>query len=289
LAQAILAQAPSPSSPHPLVSCRSKLLSCFPRVHLEMALRFCFNDTDGDALEFRLTAQGRLQELQGGRIEIAEVRVLEYVAAEGLMKDAGGDFNFRPEERDDKVMALRALAACAGVAWHGDEPRVPECVRVTDADGDALEFRIAADGRLQEYVNGELEVGDVRRLTYSRRDGRVFDGEGDFRLRAPECLEKSVLLRALAARAGVEWSGDEPVPLRKEAVASWLRHFARREAEPSGSRDAGGEAPAAEQHGDDSDEESWELLSCGSSRSCRSGGWELLEVERRSEVGVAAC
>jgi len=231
-----------------------------------MALSLHFCDTDGDALEFRLTGEGRLQELQAGRVEIAEVRALEYVAADALVRDAGGDFNFKPAEQSDKAMVLRALAACAGVAWHGDEPEVPERVRFTDTDDDMLEFCTTADGRLQEFVNGKPEGDFVRRLSLC--GGRIFDEAGDFCIRPGEWLEKCVLLRILAARAGVEWSGDEPVPLQRSAVTSWLQQFTRRSRAP-------GTAVAEPAQSEDG---SWEMLSCRSSHSFKSGGWEMLEA-----------
>uniref|UniRef100_A0A7S4V7W3 Uncharacterized protein n=1 Tax=Alexandrium monilatum TaxID=311494 RepID=A0A7S4V7W3_9DINO len=172
----------------------------------------CLRDTDGDAIEFRLAADGRLQELVNGSLELVSVGVLSYSAALGVVEDDAGDFEIVPEELPEKVLVLRVLAWRAGVSWYGDEPAGLAQCSLLDEEGDQLHFQVSPSGRLQEYVNGALGLERVQRLSYDRDRGCVTDDAGEFRLLRQERLEKAVLLRLLARHVGVPWCGDDPLP-----------------------------------------------------------------------------
>eukprot|EP00747_Dinoflagellata_sp_TGD_P164236 gnl/TRDRNA2_/TRDRNA2_183881_c0_seq1.p1 gnl/TRDRNA2_/TRDRNA2_183881_c0~~gnl/TRDRNA2_/TRDRNA2_183881_c0_seq1.p1 ORF type:complete len:276 (-),score=72.63 gnl/TRDRNA2_/TRDRNA2_183881_c0_seq1:62-889(-) len=173
-------------------------------------------DTDGDHIEFRLSAGGKLQEYVNGKLEIARVRTLKFRSADGLVIDDGGDFNLRPYEQEQKAAALRALAAQARnppVRWLGDVPTAKAYERLVfvDLDGDAVEFRLPSHYKaLQLYINGELEIPTVRTLNYRRADAAVLDGLGEIRFRPEDHLEKVAELYEFASRAGVKWRGDVP-------------------------------------------------------------------------------
>lgn len=84
-------------------------------------------------------------------------------------------------------------------------------MELVDEDGDRLEFAIR-DGTLCEFANGTLDNPHIRSFQYSSKIGRVRDETGVFTLRSENRVEEALGLRALAARAGVLWSGDEPTP-----------------------------------------------------------------------------
>uniref|UniRef100_A0A7S4Q2Y8 Uncharacterized protein n=1 Tax=Alexandrium monilatum TaxID=311494 RepID=A0A7S4Q2Y8_9DINO len=189
----------------------------------------CLRDTDGDAIEFRLAADGRLQELVNGSLELVSVGVLSYSAALGVVEDDAGDFEIVPEELPEKVLVLRVLAWRAGVSWYGDEPAGLAQCSLLDEEGDQLHFQVSPSGRLQEYVNGALGLERVQRLSYDRDRGCVTDDAGEFRLLRQERLEKAVLLRLLARHVGVPWCSElhaggpilrSWVPLRRDCTGA---------------------------------------------------------------------
>jgi len=176
-------------------------------------VQFSFEDTDGDVIEFRVTTAGRLQQFVNGELELAHVRTLNYRIADALIQDDTGDFNFRKADQANKAAVLRTLAVHAGVTWRGDEPAAATELQFVDTEGDVIEFRLSTSGKLQEYVNGDLEISEVHELTYSSKEGMIIDDDGEFQLKPEDRLENAVLLRALAFRAGVVWRGDEPLPM----------------------------------------------------------------------------
>merc|ERR1739847_194171 len=132
-------------------------------------------DTEGDRIEFRLSATGNLQEFVNGKLEIAKCRMIMYRRADGLISDDSGDFNLRPYEQEAKAAALRSLVlrtrVPTAVQWLGDIPTAKPDDRlvIIDRDGDAIEFRLCHGSFvLQEFVNGKLEVPNVRMLTYNK-------------------------------------------------------------------------------------------------------------------------
>jgi hypothetical protein len=84
-------------------------------------------------------------------------------------------------------------------------------MELVDEDGDRLEFAIR-HGTLCEFVNGILDNPHIKAIKYSSELGEVRDETGVFTLRPETRVEEALGLRALAARAGVVWSGDEPTP-----------------------------------------------------------------------------
>lgn len=167
-------------------------------------------DQDGDRLEFLIAADGKLREYVNGSLEIAEIKSLTYSIADATIRDDTGVFQLKPDEQVEKALGLRALASRAGVPWRGDEPAPATHVRLTDTDGDVLDFFVTDSGQMQELNNGELEIGEMKSLSFSYADGRVTDEAGIFMLPAKECMQKAAALRSLAMQAGVAWSGDEP-------------------------------------------------------------------------------
>ncbi|CAE7710468.1 unnamed protein product [Symbiodinium sp. CCMP2456] len=85
-----------------------------------------------------------------------------------------------------------------------------------DKDGDCIHFIIDAHGKLKQYVNGQLEIEDVRWLQYSAAGG-ITDAKGVFELQQDQ-VEKALGLHALAMRAGIEWRGERPPPAQKLLV-----------------------------------------------------------------------
>lgn len=82
-----------------------------------------------------------------------------------------------------------------------------------DQDGDHLQFVIDRNGKLRQYVNGNLELKEITRLQYTAAECSFADDTGVFKLPSDdEQCERALGLRALASRAGVMWRGDEPAP-----------------------------------------------------------------------------
>eukprot|EP00930_Biecheleria_cincta_P027431 TRINITY_DN19278_c0_g1_i1.p1 TRINITY_DN19278_c0_g1~~TRINITY_DN19278_c0_g1_i1.p1 ORF type:complete len:358 (-),score=86.35 TRINITY_DN19278_c0_g1_i1:178-1251(-) len=174
-------------------------------------------DTDGDRLEFRITATGTLRQYVNGKLEIRDTRSLKYSQADGKVSDDTGVFQLREEVRIEEALGLRILAARCGVVWSGDEPSPASSLVLTDTDGDKLEFVLTEAGKLQELNNGKPELDEVRKLHFDFSSGVVHDDSGQFGLREQHCLQQIAVLYSLAQQAGVEWSGDDPFRPR-EAV-----------------------------------------------------------------------
>jgi hypothetical protein len=79
-------------------------------------------------------------------------------------------------------------------------------LRLRDTDGDKIEFRLAPDGKLQEFVNDRLELPEVHYLRYRGTTGVVQDSTGDFKLRKANRNQKARVLQVLAEFAGVPCS-----------------------------------------------------------------------------------
>jgi hypothetical protein len=79
-------------------------------------------------------------------------------------------------------------------------------LRLRDTDGDKIEFRLAPDGKLQEFVNDRLELPEVHYLRYRGTTGVVQDSTGDFKLRKANRNQKARILQVLAEFAGVPCS-----------------------------------------------------------------------------------
>jgi hypothetical protein len=91
-------------------------------------------------------------------------------------------------------------------------------LRLTDTDGDTIEFYLTRNGMLQEWVNGKLELPHVRSLSYITRTGLVKDDTGEFNIRAGECDQKTIVLQAMARCAGVRWRGGEYLSITEVCV-----------------------------------------------------------------------
>lgn len=180
---------------------------------------FSFYDTDCDLIEFRLTAAGKLQEFVNHKLELGDVRNLKYKATSSMIEDDTGDFNFRYDEQIAKCTILRTFATLSGVPWHGDEPASLKKLSITDSEGDIIEFRLSEDEVLQEFVNGKLEISEVRQISYSSTDGTIIDDSGEFRLVARNRLEESILLRVMAFQANISWIGDDPLQM----LLKWIK------------------------------------------------------------------
>jgi cytochrome c1 len=87
-------------------------------------------------------------------------------------------------------------AACA--SWQ------PKQVSITDTDGDTMVFKLSADeSRVEEWVNGALEIEDVKQMQMDVETGVVRDAKGRFTVRPEEREEKLQALNALLGRVGV--------------------------------------------------------------------------------------
>jgi len=85
-------------------------------------------------------------------------------------------------------------------------------LRLRDTKNNLIEFRLSLDGKLQEFVNDRLQNAEVRRLTHRAWDCLIKDDIGEFNLRPEDNKCKAAALNALAALAGVQWTGDQLSP-----------------------------------------------------------------------------
>lgn len=167
-------------------------------------------DRDGDRIEFYIDGiTGKLKEYVNGKLEIPEIKTMRYSMSEGTITDETGVFQIAKEEQIEKALGLHALALRAGVLWEGDEPAPANELLLTDTDGDKLEF-VLLDGKLQELNNGQVEIREMRKLTFKYSEGLIIDDTGEFHLPKMECIQKAAALRSLAEQAGIQWEGDEP-------------------------------------------------------------------------------
>ncbi|CAL1143749.1 unnamed protein product [Cladocopium goreaui] len=83
-----------------------------------------------------------------------------------------------------------------------------------DVDGDCIQFLIDPKGRLREYVNGKLEMENVRWLRYDASRAMLTDEKGEITLQEKDRVEKALGVHCLAMRAGIQWLGDPPAPAR---------------------------------------------------------------------------
>mmetsp|Transcript_28971 Transcript_28971/g.69352 ORF Transcript_28971/g.69352 Transcript_28971/m.69352 type:complete len:840 (+) Transcript_28971:119-2638(+) len=97
----------------------------------------------------------------------------------------------QPEERKEERKEERGEAAAEVLS-----------VEVTDTDGDEMLF-VLIEGRVSEFVNGELELESVEQVWIDARAGTVIDAKGRFTL-IPDHRPRLRQLRALLARVGAE-------------------------------------------------------------------------------------
>ena len=84
-------------------------------------------------------------------------------------------------------------------------------VVITDTDGDLIVFKLSPDGsRVQEFVNGSLEIDDVRDVQIHAEQGIVRDSKGRFSIKHEEREEKIADLVVLLAHVGVSISPYVP-------------------------------------------------------------------------------
>lgn len=184
-----------------------------------MDLEFIDASTPGaEKVGIKLSVKGQIQMFVNGELRVPDLGALKYWSLDGTVRHDGCMiFQFVPDEKMHKALVLRIIAVSAGVPWEGDEPELccGSAMQLLDeASGDLVEFRMSANGKLSEYHNGEMLIEEVGVLEYSAADSSISDeAEGNFQLSFDERTEKSILLRSMAVKAGVEWIGDEPKPL----------------------------------------------------------------------------
>eukprot|EP00962_Isochrysis_galbana_P000768 scaffold216_cov78-Isochrysis_galbana.AAC.5 len=143
----------------------------------------------------------------------------------------------RPNSPTARLAATRATSPCrAGrpCAVIAADAVFGSSLELTDKSGDEVRFILGGTGpELQLFVNGEMFADDIDRVTYEKADRRVkvegtlsdeedgetYEVDGDFILPDGPQLVNLATLAILVARAGVEWVGDEPVPLPAELEA----------------------------------------------------------------------
>jgi len=208
-----------------------------------------FNDDDGDEILFKLHG-GRLQQYMNGQLEIGDVQSLSYSHLDRKVRDDTGEFTLRPGESSATPYRLHVLAKKANVPWRGDEPPCPadgeapaaaqqagnlhslvrfrsqSCeapcqglsslsaglapsVRFKDTDGDDIIFKLL-DGRLQQHVNGRLEIEALQSLTWNSPTREITDEKGVIELCPEESPATVGALHKLAVEASVVWQGDVP-------------------------------------------------------------------------------
>eukprot|EP00439_Symbiodinium_sp_Y106_P073577 s1005_g13.t3 len=177
-------------------------------------------DKDGDCIHFIIDAHGKLKEYVNGKLEIEDVRWLQYSAAAGSITDAEGVFELQQQDQVEKALGLHALAMRAGIEWRGERPPPAKRLLVTDTDGDRLEFVLNDDGKLQEFNNGEVDLMEVSTMCFKFADGSVTDDTGVFTLPPRECMQKAAALYSLALEAGIRWTGDIPLQVSAQPLGS---------------------------------------------------------------------
>lgn len=90
-----------------------------------------------------------------------------------------------------------------------------------DREGDCIQFSIdAVTGNLREFANGRLVLAPVPWVEYSVADGTISSPVSTHRLLEQGCRAELALgIRALTLRAGAEWRGDQPEPVRRLVLA----------------------------------------------------------------------
>ena len=78
-------------------------------------------------------------------------------------------------------------------------------VTITDMDGDTMVFALSEDkSRVQEWLNGALEIDNVREMQMDLETGAVRDSKGRFTVKPEERADKMQALKSLLGRVGVE-------------------------------------------------------------------------------------
>eukprot|EP00281_Chroomonas_sp_CCMP1168_P020465 CAMPEP_0206232340 /NCGR_PEP_ID=MMETSP0047_2-20121206/11360_1 /ASSEMBLY_ACC=CAM_ASM_000192 /TAXON_ID=195065 /ORGANISM="Chroomonas mesostigmatica_cf, Strain CCMP1168" /LENGTH=838 /DNA_ID=CAMNT_0053656063 /DNA_START=104 /DNA_END=2621 /DNA_ORIENTATION=- len=84
------------------------------REEARAADRVEITDTDGDVMVFELVG-GKVRESVNGKVDVEHVTAISVDAAQGRVTDQMGRFTIKPEEKEAKIAALRALLARSGV------------------------------------------------------------------------------------------------------------------------------------------------------------------------------
>ena len=78
-------------------------------------------------------------------------------------------------------------------------------VTITDTDGDTMVFVLSEDkSRVEEWLNGALEIDNVREMQMDLETGAVRDSKGRFTVKPEERADKMQALKSLLGRVGVE-------------------------------------------------------------------------------------
>jgi len=89
-------------------------------------------------------------------------------------------------------------------------------VTITDTDGDTMVFKLSEDqSRVEEWLNGALEIDDVRDMQMDLETGAVRDSKGRFTVKPEDRDHKMLALKSLLARVGVEIT---PIPMHAPPV-----------------------------------------------------------------------
>lgn len=85
-------------------------------------------------------------------------------------------------------------------------------VSITDTDGDTMTFKLTPDGsRVQEFVNGALEIDEVKFVQMDAETGVCKDSKGRFTVQPQQREQQMQALTALLARVGV---ATTPAPVQ---------------------------------------------------------------------------
>ena len=78
-------------------------------------------------------------------------------------------------------------------------------VTITGTDGDTMVFALSQDkSRVEEWLNGALEIDNVREMQMDLETGAVRDSKGRFTVKPEERADKMQALKSLLGRVGVE-------------------------------------------------------------------------------------
>ena len=102
-------------------------------------------------------------------------------------------------EACEPTLLPQACATQAGTSAHEEKVQHQEYeVTITDTDGDEMMFKLSPDGsRVQEWVNGALEIDQVKWIQMDAQTGSVRDSKGRFTLQTDQIEIKMQALTAL--------------------------------------------------------------------------------------------
>jgi len=100
--------------------------------------------------------------------------------------------------------AAGAFSSFSPAFGGGAAAQQPKQVSITDTDGDTMVFKLSADeSRVEEWLNGALEIANVQQMQMDIETGVVRDEKGRFTVKPEERDEKLQALNALLGRVGV--------------------------------------------------------------------------------------